>query len=106
MEQRLSEVWREVLGLDQVGINDSFLELGGDSLLASQVISRVIQVCRVELPLRSLFESPTIADMALIIVQNQANQAEAADIERMLAELEALSAEETKQLLANQNISS
>jgi len=101
VEESLVEVWAKVLGLDQVGIHDNFLELGGDSLLAGQVISRVISTFRVELPLRSLFEAPTVADMALAITQSQVNQAEPADIERMLAELEALSDTEAKQLLAD-----
>ena len=101
VEERMVEVWAEVLGLDQVGIHDNFLELGGDSLLASQVISRVIKTFRVELPLRSLFEAPTVAEMALTITENQANKAEQADIERLLTELEALSAEEAKRLLAS-----
>ena len=71
-----------------MGIHDNFLHLGGDSLLANQVIARVIKAFQVDLPLRSLFEAPTVADMAVAIVQNQAQKVEQADIERMLAELE------------------
>lgn len=102
-EQELATIWSEVLDLDHVGIHDNFLELGGDSLLASQVISRVIGTFRVELPLRSLFEAPTVADMAVAITQSQAKVAKPEDIERLLAELEALSAEEAKQLLAEES---
>ena len=94
IEEALAEIWAEVLGLDRVGIHDNFLELGGDSLLASQVIAQVIKTFQVEVPLRSLFESPAIADMAVLIAQNQAKQAEPEDIERMLTELEALSEEQ------------
>ncbi len=90
-------IWAEALGLDQVGIQDNFLELGGDSLLAGQVISRVIHAFRVELPLRSLFESPTVADMAVAITQSQAKAADPGDIERMLAELETLSDNEASE---------
>ena len=90
-EQELATIWSEVLDLDQVGIHDNFLELGGDSLLASQVISRVIGTFRVRLTLRSLFGSPTVAEMALVVTQNQAMQAKPEDIERLLAELDALS---------------
>ena len=61
---------------------------------------------RVELPLRALFEAPTVADMALAITQSQAKEAKPEDIERMLAELEALSAGEEKQLLAEETKSS
>ena len=102
VEQGLAGIWSEVLSLDQVGIHDNFLELGGDSLLASQVISRVIKTFQVEVPLRSLFESPTIADMAVIIIKNQANEAEQEDINRMLTDLEALPDEQAQGVLSDE----
>ena len=61
--------------MDQVGTHDRFFELGGDSLLASQVISRVIDVFRIEVSLRSLFETPTVADMAAVVQRNVAKDA-------------------------------
>ncbi len=67
VEQVLADIWAEVLGLDRIGIHDNFMELGGDSLLAVQVISRVINRLQVQLPLRSLFDSPTVANMAAAI---------------------------------------
>jgi amino acid adenylation domain-containing protein len=94
VEGGLVEIWDEVLGLDQVGIDDSFFDLGGNSLLAGQVISRVIHTFRVKVPLRSLFRAPTIADMATVIVQGQIAKAESQEIDNFLAELEALSDEE------------
>ena len=60
MEEQMAAVWREVLHLEQVGVRDNFFELGGHSLLAIQVISRVREVFKVELPLFSLFDAPTI----------------------------------------------
>jgi acyl carrier protein len=104
VEEALTEIWAEVLDLGQVGINDSFFELGGHSLMATQVISRVINTFRVKVPLRSLFQAPTIADMALAIVQNQVEKAEGKDIELMLAELEALSDEEARRILDDERL--
>ena len=66
-EQALVEVWREVLGLKQVGVRDNFFALGGHSLLMTQVISRVREAFQVEVPIRSFFESLTVAALARVI---------------------------------------
>jgi len=71
-EETLAGIWSEVLGVSQVGIHDNFFELGGHSLLATTVISRIRGSFSVELPLRYLFEAPTIARLALAITQGQA----------------------------------
>ncbi len=68
-------------------------------MLVTQVISRVISTVRVDLPLRSLFEAPTVADMAVAVTQNQAKKAEQTDIERMLAELEAMTDDSAAEIL-------
>lgn len=60
-EEKLAAMWVEVLGLERIGIHDNFFELGGHSLLATQIVSRVRDVFRVDLPLRIVFEAPTIA---------------------------------------------
>ncbi|HYW19652.1 MAG TPA: amino acid adenylation domain-containing protein [Nodularia sp. (in: cyanobacteria)] len=75
IEANLAKIWLEVLGLKQVDIHDNFFELGGHSLLATQVISRIQETFQIELPLRCLFESSTIADLsASIEVEIKAQQ--------------------------------
>ncbi|MFC1714608.1 amino acid adenylation domain-containing protein [Candidatus Poribacteria bacterium] len=99
VEETLVEIWGEVLDLNEVGIHDSFFELGGHSLLASRIISRVIETFQVKVSLHSLFQSPTVADMAGILVHNMAEKAESGDIERLLAELAELPDDEVKMML-------
>ncbi|MBE7384652.1 MAG: amino acid adenylation domain-containing protein [Leptolyngbya sp. SIO1E4] len=64
VESRLSEIWVEALSLEQIGVYDNFFELGGHSLLATQIVSRIEKTLEVALPLRLMFESPTVAGLA------------------------------------------
>jgi hypothetical protein len=101
LEKALINIWTEVLDIDSVGIHDNFLDLGGNSLLASQAISRVLKTFRVDLSVRLLLQAPTIADMAVLITESQTRTTGEEDLGRVLAEVEKLSDAEAESQLAN-----
>lgn len=68
MEEKLQNIWGDVLGREEIGVTTNFFEIGGHSLLATQVISRVRDIFQVEIPLRKLFEQPTIEGLAGMVV--------------------------------------
>jgi acyl carrier protein len=100
LEEQLAAIWAEILGVERVGIYDNFFNLGGHSLQAARLRSRLCETFRVELPLRSFFEAPRVADLAVVIAQQQAERLESATLAQMLAELEQLSEDEAQTLLA------
>ncbi len=69
IEEKMAQIWGEVLKLKRVSIEDNFFELGGHSLLATQVISRLQETFEIVVPLRYLFESPTIAQLSAVILK-------------------------------------
>ncbi len=74
-EEKLALIWSEVLGLEQIGIHDSFFDLGGHSLTATQIAGRIRQLFNIDLALRDLFESTTIAQIGALI-DNKSGRAE------------------------------
>jgi amino acid adenylation domain-containing protein len=64
LEEALARIWAELLGQEQIGVHDNFFDLGGHSLLATQVISQICHISQINLPLRRLFEDPTVAGLA------------------------------------------
>ena len=102
-EETIAAIWAEILSLDQVGIHDSFLDLGGNSLLATRIISKVFNTFRVEVPLPSFFGAPTVADMAAVIAENQGKQLGEGEFERILAELESMSDEDARRMVSPQS---
>jgi acyl transferase domain-containing protein len=105
IEERVAGIWQEVLGVERVGVNDKFSELGGDSLLATQVLSRVRNTFKVALPVDSLFASPTVADLAELV--RKARETPIGDTEKisqLLKRVEQLSEEDLKKLAAQGNL--
>ncbi|MGD1154797.1 MAG: amino acid adenylation domain-containing protein [Terriglobia bacterium] len=88
LEEKVARIWCQLLRLDRVGIYDNFFDLGGNSLLATRVISAVRTEFRTQVPLRRLFEMPTVAGLAPAIVESQAEELGRADAWRILEELD------------------
>ncbi|CCI20939.1 hypothetical protein MICAH_10002 [Microcystis aeruginosa PCC 9809] len=90
LEQQLADIWMTLLKLEQVGVHDNFFELGGHSLLATQVASRLRQTFQVEIPLKELFELPTIAQLAqrieTILWATQKRQSSLGKLEKLIVE--------------------
>ena len=110
VEKQLAEIWSAVLKRDRVGIDDNFFELGGHSLLATQLISRIRSVFNLELPLRYLFDFPTVAELAVGIAEFERNASTGAptvitketdqDAEDLLARIDELTDEQVEALLS------
>ena len=77
-ERRLSAIWSQVLGVEDIGVNDNFFALGGHSLLAMQVMSRVREDLGVMLLLRAIFDTPTIAALAAAVDERAASASQSA----------------------------
>jgi amino acid adenylation domain-containing protein len=99
-EEMLASIWRETLGVPQVGVESNFFDLGGHSLLATRVMSQIREQFGVELPLRVLFETPTIAGLAPHLDAVQSKDTQLQRILSMLENVESISEEEVTALLA------
>lgn len=114
IEEKLSRIWAELLKVDGVGIHDNFFELGGHSLLATQLATKVRGVFDVELPVRSLFNAPTIAELAQELKQHVRTSPAAATIhalprgregiEQLLARLGQMSDSDAELILQKRNL--
>jgi len=113
-ESKLAEIWRELLAVDRVGIDQNFFELGGHSLLVLQMIARIGRIFEVELPVRSVFEKPTIEGLVVelgkaqalglkaptpIVPRHALSATTGASREAILSQLDNLSAAELQSLL-------
>jgi acyl-coenzyme A synthetase/AMP-(fatty) acid ligase/acyl carrier protein len=98
-EETLAQIWKETLEVTRVGIHDNFFELGGHSLLATQVVSRVRKTLKVDLPLRAVFDSPTIAELATTVESMTQESNDDEKLAELLKQMDQLSVNEIRVLL-------
>ena len=99
VEEVVASIWTELLRVAQVGVEADFFELGGHSLLATQILSRVNQTFQAEVPLRRLFEAPTVAGLAQAIVAAEATPGQAERIAQIVRRIARMSPEERQRTL-------
>jgi amino acid adenylation domain-containing protein len=99
LEHEVAQIWSEVLNVSRVSIHDDFFALGGHSLIATQLTSRIRKLFHVDLPLRELFAAPTVLGLSERIARLQGELVKQSEVAEMLAELEGLSDEEARALL-------
>jgi acyl carrier protein len=101
VEQVLAALWAALLAVDRVGVHDNFFtDLGGHSLLATQLVSRVRETFRIQVPLRLLFEAPTLAAFAEHLAGNAVDRLRVERTAEMLLALDQLSDDEVQRMLA------
>ncbi len=104
VEGELAAMLAGVLGVERVGIHDNFFDLGGHSMLATQFIALVRDRFKVEIPLRTVFESPTVADLAAVLPQTLAAEEDVDEMALLIAEVEHMSDEAVKTLLRKEQL--
>jgi acyl carrier protein len=98
-ERQLIGIWEDALDVNPIGIHDNFFDLGGHSLTASQIVSRVLQRFQLQITLQDLFQAATVADMAAVLAEYPEKRLSNDDLKIILDELESLSDEHAQRLV-------
>jgi acyl carrier protein len=98
-EEVVAGIWEQTLGVEKVGVLDDFFELGGNSLSAMRIIVRLRDIFQVELPLRGLFEAPTVEGIVTLAAHTWGEREVVEQIAQTVKEIENLSADEADSLL-------
>ncbi|MEZ4662193.1 MAG: phosphopantetheine-binding protein [Caldilineaceae bacterium] len=99
IENEVAQVWQAVLNVERIGLHDNYFELGGHSLLATRILSRLRAMYGIELTLQTLFEAPSVGELAQSITAMMAGQEDEADLLALMAEVQGLAAAEVAELL-------
>jgi acyl carrier protein len=89
-EKIVAEIWQELLGIELVGVHDNFFELGGHSLIATKLISRLREIFRIDIPLPTLFDRPTIRELVDNIAYTWGDSKTVAEIAKTYREVQAM----------------
>ncbi len=99
-EITIAAIWRDVLKNDRVGVRESFMTLGGHSLLAIRVLGKLSRQFGVRLPLRALFDTPTIEELARV-VETEVSAAKQRELDALLQSIDGMSDEEAQRLMTD-----
>lgn len=99
IEQIVAGIYSQILDIERVGVHDNFFELGGHSLLATQVVTQVRETFRVDLPLRAMFESPTVAGLVGVLVKHETQPNQVMSIARLRLKIKSMSVEQVRDMI-------
>ena len=99
LEDVLSGVWVGILGIEKIGVQDDFFELGGDSILATQILSRLRTMFRMDLPAIALFDAPTVEKLAEFMVAHELRAGLTEKTAALLKRIQGMSEEEVARSL-------
>ncbi len=102
LQQVLSTVWAESLGIEKIGIRDDFFELGGASVVATQIVSRLRQMFQMELPAVLMFEAPTVEKFARYMIEHEARPGLTEKTATLLKQIEGMTEDQVARSLSSE----